>query len=60
MATTESELKSAFAEVGAQVKARTASGGLNKWGIMPVAIVAEGANLPTPLPAWGLVVRTAP
>lgn len=53
----QTDLDEAFVEVANAIKTRTAPGELNAWGIVPVAIIDNGAPLPTPLPAWGLVVE---
>lgn len=58
MATTEAEIKLLAAEVGAQVKARTAPGGLNTWGKVDIAIIPKNGPLPSPLPTgYGIVVE---
>ena len=56
----ESELKSAFTEVGAQMKTRTKAGTVDSWGLVPIAVINSGATLPTPLPSLGIVVELDP
>lgn len=53
----QTELDAAFEEVADQIKARTAPGSLGVWGLVPTAIISNGATLPSPLPAWGVVIE---
>lgn len=35
------------------------TGGLNEWGYLPTVVIPLGGTIPTPLPAWGLVIERA-